>query len=60
MLAARACAARRNHDHVMREDLESVAPLVLQHRRPGSKHLNRELWSDKDKLDLVELLEGYE
>jgi magnesium chelatase subunit I len=60
VLAARACAARRQHMRVMREDIESIVPLVLQHRRSGSEQLSRELWSDEDKERLIGLLREYE
>ena len=60
VLAARACAARERHECVLREDVEQVAPLVLQHRRTGAKQQNRVLWSDDDMRLLRELLANYE
>jgi magnesium chelatase subunit I len=60
VLAARANAALNKHEYVMREDVEEIAPLVLQHRRSAAKQQNRTLWSDEDKQLLKELLAGYE
>jgi len=52
VLAARACAALEGHEFVTLEDIRKIAPLVLQHRRPEARQLNRELWEDEQNKDL--------
>ena len=56
-LAACAYAARKGHKRVNLEHVRVVAPLVLQHRRPEAKQLNRLLWSEEDDRHLAELLD---
>lgn len=56
-LAARAYAAREGYKCVNLEHLRVVAPLVLQHRRPEAKQLNRILWSREEDNRLIELLD---
>lgn len=56
VIAARACAARDEDRVVTLEHVKKVAPLVLQHRRPGSIQLNRVLWTKEDDSRLIELL----
>jgi magnesium chelatase subunit I len=56
VLAARAYAAHEEDPTVRIEHVKRVAPLVLQHRRPGSVQLNRALWTPDDEETLTELL----
>lgn len=56
-LAARAYAALCADDHVETKHLAKVAPLALQHRRPGGMpHDQRTLWSDEDDTRMMEIL----
>lgn len=56
-LAARACAASVGEQYVSLEHVRTVAPLVLQHRRPEAKRLNHLLWGEEEDTRLTELLE---
>jgi magnesium chelatase subunit I len=55
-LAARACAARGGVYRVGVGHLEQVAQLALQHRRPGSLHGERVLWTSEDEERTREVL----
>lgn len=57
-LAARACAALDGAKQVTEAYLEEVAPLALQHRRPGILQTGTEFWSDADKNQVAEILHG--
>lgn len=52
VLAARACAALDGQKSVTLEHVRKVAPLVLQHRRPEARQLNRVLWGDEENKAL--------
>jgi len=56
VLAARAYAAHSGQMRVEREHVGAITPLVLQHRRPAAKQLNRVLWSEEDENNLSKLL----
>lgn len=51
-LAARARAAIRGVETVEADDVREVAPLALQHRRPGVLQSGKALWSAKDADDV--------
>jgi hypothetical protein len=57
-MAARACAALRNSSEVSIEDLFKVAPLALQHRRPGFLEGSAPRWTDEMTGRVKELLAG--
>lgn len=56
VLASRACAARNGQNQVTYEHIKKVASLVLQHRRPAAKQLNRVLWNEEDEDNLNGIL----
>jgi magnesium chelatase subunit I len=55
-LAARACAALRGEPRVAVRHVVTVAQLALQHRRPGSLHGERVLWTGEDEERAREVL----
>lgn len=54
-LAARANAALRKANEVTIDDIAEVAPLALQHRRPGVLQSGNAIWSDQDTQMIMEL-----
>jgi magnesium chelatase subunit I len=57
-VSGRARAALRGDKAVTLEDLLAVAPLALQHRRPGMQQSGQSLWSPKDTEEVDALLKG--
>lgn len=57
-LAARANAALRGELQVVPNDLKTVAPMALQHRRPEVLQRGRELWSQEDDERLAAILDN--
>jgi magnesium chelatase subunit I len=57
-VAGRANAALRGDKTVKAEDLLAVAPLALQHRRPGVQQAGQSLWSPEDSKEVEALLNG--
>ncbi|NET62763.1 MAG: AAA domain-containing protein [Symploca sp. SIO2E6] len=55
-LAACAYAARKGEQDVAKEHVAAVAPLALQHRRPGALQSNP--WTDEDDKRVKEILSG--
>lgn len=55
-IAARAYAALDEANQVTRNHLKTVAPLALQHRRPEMAQSNQEIWNDRDRETLNQLL----
>jgi Mg-chelatase subunit ChlI len=57
-VAGRASAALRGKNEVAIEDIVKVAPLALQHRRPGVQQTGHSLWSNEDTDQVRALLNG--
>jgi magnesium chelatase subunit I len=57
-VAGRARAALRGDNTVTQDDLLAVAPLALQHRRPGAQQSGQALWNSRDTEELDALLKS--
>lgn len=55
-MAAKARAALEGVSQVTRSHLKAVAPLALQHRRPQMAQSSQEVWNDRDRETLDQLL----
>jgi len=57
-LAARAYAALQGAKQVIIKDVEAVARLIVQHRRPEVLQSNQMPWSEKDDELITQILYG--